>query len=279
VTAIGEKPTQLTFTTDSPFGNFDSTSPVYGQPIMLVATVTSPAGQPSGNVTFYRELFCGEAFYCRPEVIGTAPLADGVAALPMPFAYYYEPYYTPKFSATYDGDGEYLATQWSQYESAKYAYKAADTITTVSASSASSVPGETVTFTVAVDAIAPSTAFAVGTLSVKSMARSSRAGSCRACRRNGRSEPSRIRSPPPGRTPWSPRSGLNLGTRDCSVGSAQSPRLYDALRGAGVNAILQLVNAAGPDDAWWSSDAAFAAAERFLGARFRSVPATRRAVH
>ena len=63
------------------------------------------------------------------------------------------------------------------------------------------------------------------------------------------------------------------GANDCFVGAMQSQRLHTALRSAGVDATLRIIDGVGHDGGFWMSDA-FSDVQSFLDAHMK--PSTRR---
>jgi predicted esterase len=66
---------------------------------------------------------------------------------------------------------------------------------------------------------------------------------------------------------------LMHGANDCFVSARQSERLHTALRNAGVDASLRIIDGVGHDGQFWLSDA-FSDVQSFLDARMK--PSTRR---
>ncbi len=150
---VGLAPTQAVVT-GSPAGT-GATSPAYGQELVFTATVTaaspSAAAPPSnGNVYFYAD---------GTTLLGTQAVnASGVATLDLA---------TPTLTAgvhsiraVYQGDGGTSYAASLQNPPLNYTVAKANTNTLLTATPAGSVFGQTVTFTVAISAAAPSTAVA-----------------------------------------------------------------------------------------------------------------------
>jgi acetyl esterase/lipase len=69
---------------------------------------------------------------------------------------------------------------------------------------------------------------------------------------------------------------LMHGSADCFVAPRQSERLYEALKRAGVDATLRIIDFAGHDDPYWTSAAAFAEVDAFLDAKLKGASTRRR---
>ncbi|MEK6373466.1 MAG: Ig-like domain repeat protein [Acidobacteriota bacterium] len=128
-------------------------------PLTLVATVSSPAGVPTGTVTFYVNFWAGEGI--GTNKLGTAPLQNGVARFPRGN---YTPgysdlpqctYYATSYRADYDGSETIIA---SSSATARPNVVGVPTKTTITSSKSPSAPGEAVTFTATVSVLPPSTA-------------------------------------------------------------------------------------------------------------------------
>ncbi|MEO8033741.1 MAG: Calx-beta domain-containing protein [Acidobacteriota bacterium] len=72
---------------------------------------------------------------------------------------------------------------------------------------------------------------------------------------------------------------LMHGAADCDVSPAQSRAFDRALRAAHVDSTLRIIEGAGHDDPFWSSDAAFAEVENFLAAKLKGNARVRATKH
>ena len=66
------------------------------------------------------------------------------------------------------------------------------------------------------------------------------------------------------------------GASDYVVPPEQSRRFFAALRSAGVDAKLHIIDGVGAFDPWWSTDAAYAEVDAFLDAHLKGAPSRRR---
>jgi len=80
--------------------------------------------------------------------------------------------------------------------------------------------------------------------------------------------------PRPGAAPFLIVHGAN----DCAIPATQSRRFHEALRAAGVESTLHIIDGVGAFDSYWSSPGAFAVVDSFIDAHLKSSAPHRNAV-
>ncbi len=105
-----------------------------GQPVLLMATVSSSAGTPTGTVSFYQN---------GTDLLGTAPLNGGVASL----SYTFTAAGAQTLTATYSGDGNFMGGASSPLQQV---VNQASSNTMVTSSLNPSLVGQSVNFTATV---------------------------------------------------------------------------------------------------------------------------------
>lgn len=120
---------------------------VYGQTITLTATVSAGSGTPTGSVTFYN----------GSTSLGAASLNNGVATLNVTFT----TVGSDSLTAAYSGNSNFQAS--SSAALSQTVHKAASQVA-IASSVASSVLGQSVTFTATVSAVSPGSGTPTGTV-------------------------------------------------------------------------------------------------------------------